>query len=77
MFAPAGAKSASFPLLPRDGVAVVPMAYPYDYGWEKESRFSLENQLGKVFRRGGPAGSGIVSAFDFLKLSNAMFAAGS
>ena len=50
------------------------MAYPYDYGWEKESRFSLENQLGKVFRRGGPAGSGIVSAFDFLKLSNAMHA---
>jgi uncharacterized protein len=37
VFAPAGAKSAAFPLLPKNGVAVVPMAYPYDYGWDKEN----------------------------------------
>lgn len=66
VFAPAGATSASFPLLPRDGVAVVPMAYPYDDGWK--------NQLGTLFRRGSPAGSGIVSALDLLRLSNAMHA---
>jgi D-alanyl-D-alanine carboxypeptidase len=74
VFAPAGAASASFPLLPANGVAVVPMAYPY------EPRFDLEtlredpdvNQLGKGFRRGSPAGESVVSALDLIKLSNAM-----
>jgi CubicO group peptidase (beta-lactamase class C family) len=34
VFAPAGATSASFPLLPKNGVAVVPMAYPYEMAWD-------------------------------------------
>lgn len=73
VFAPAGAKSASFPLLPRNGVAVVPMAYPYEYGWDEKSvRPFVENYLGKHFRRGSPAGNSIVSALDLIKLSNAM-----
>jgi CubicO group peptidase (beta-lactamase class C family) len=73
VFAPVGATSASFPLLPKNGVAVVPMAYPYEPAWDDDNlRVYTQNQLGKEFRRGGSAGSGIVSALDLLALSNAM-----
>jgi CubicO group peptidase (beta-lactamase class C family) len=72
VFAPAGAKSAGFPLLPRNGVAVVPMAIPYEPAWDSESRVYGQNQLGRFGRRGSPAGSSIVSALDLITLSNAM-----
>ena len=73
VFAPAGATSASFPLLPKSGVAVVPMAYPYELAWDEEKvRPYVENKLGKEFRRGSPAGNAIVSALDLIKLANAM-----
>jgi CubicO group peptidase (beta-lactamase class C family) len=73
VFGPAGAASASFPLLPRNGVAVVPMAYPYEQAWDEEHvRPYVENKLGKEFRRGSPAGNAIVSALDLIKLANAM-----
>ena len=72
VFAPAGATSASFPMLPANGVAVVPMAYPYEPAWDSESRLYGLNQLGKHGRRGSSAGSGVASAVDILKLSNAM-----
>ena len=75
VFAPAGATSASFPLLPKNGVAVVPMAYPYESALDSEhARLSFQNKLGKEFRRGSPAGNSIVSALDLIKLSNAMHA---
>jgi CubicO group peptidase (beta-lactamase class C family) len=73
VFAPAGAMSASFPLLPESGVAVVPMAYPYEAAWDRDNfRWYTESQLGKQIRRGSPAGSAVVSALDLLTLSNAM-----
>jgi CubicO group peptidase (beta-lactamase class C family) len=72
VFAPAGATTAAFPLLPKDGEAVVPMALPYEPAWDADSRMSIENRLGKEFRRGGSAGSGVVSANDLIKLANAM-----
>ena len=72
VFAPAGATTASFPLLPRNGVAVVPMAYPYEWSWDSESRLSFQSQLGKYGRRGSSAGSGVASALDIIRLSNAM-----
>ena len=72
VFAPVGATSASFPLLPKSGVAVVPMAYPYEPKWDNEGRLYAESQLGKQVRRGSSAGGGVVSALDLIKLSNAM-----
>jgi CubicO group peptidase (beta-lactamase class C family) len=72
VFAPAGATSASFPLLPKNGVAVVSMAYPYERAWTVESGTSVQSQLGKRTRRGSAAGNGIVSALDLITLSNAM-----
>jgi hypothetical protein len=72
VFAPAGAKSASYPLLPKDGVAVVPMAYPYEFKTPKGAMTGFENKLGAMFRRGSPAGNSIVSALDLITLSNAM-----
>ena len=75
VFAPAGATSASFPLLPKDGVAVVPMAYPYEIDVRTATLdCALRTSLGKQFRRGSPAGGGVVSALDLIKLSNAMHA---
>lgn len=75
VFGPVGATTASFPLLPKDGVALVPMAYPYEHGLENDKfAATFENQLGKEFRRGSPAGVGIASALDLLTLSNAMHA---
>jgi len=72
VFAPAGAKSASFPLLPTDAVAVVPMAYPYTFTASKNALTHFDNKLGDMFRRGSPSGNSIVSALDLIKLSNAM-----
>jgi D-alanyl-D-alanine carboxypeptidase len=72
VFAPAGATTASFPLLPKDGVAVVPMAYPYESALDSENRLSFQSQLGKYGRRGSPAGDAVASALDILRLSNAM-----
>ena len=72
VFAPAGATTASFPLLPKNGVAVVPMAYPYESALGSDSRLSFHNQLGKWGRRGSSAGNGVASALDVLTLSNAM-----
>ena len=72
VFAAAGATSASFPLLPRDGVAVVPMAYPYESAFDSEARLSFQSQLGKHGRRGSPAGDAVASALDILRLSSAM-----
>jgi CubicO group peptidase (beta-lactamase class C family) len=73
VFAPAGATSASFPLLPANGVAVVPMAYPYEHVWDQETlQGQIVNELGKNYARGGPAGGGVASALDLLRLSNAM-----
>jgi len=73
VFAPAGATSASFPLLPKNGVASVPMAYPYELAWDGiNARWYPESQLGKQTRRGSPAGNAVVSALDLLKFSNAV-----
>ena len=75
VFAPAGAKSASFPLLPKTGVAVVPMALPYEGEFDfKNLRVGFLNQLGNDGGRGNPAAGAIVSPLDLLKLSNAMSA---
>jgi CubicO group peptidase (beta-lactamase class C family) len=72
VFAPAGATSASYPLLPANGVAVVPMAYPYESTASPGGPRQFRNQLGVLFRRGGPDGNVVVSALDLIKLSNAM-----
>jgi CubicO group peptidase (beta-lactamase class C family) len=71
VFARGGATSAAFPLMPKNGVAVVPMAYPYEPVWDAESRLSIVSQFGKYWRRGSPAGSSIVSALDVITLWNA------
>lgn len=72
VFAPAGATSASYPLLPKDGVAVVPMAYPYEFTTAGGGMKGFESKLGLLFRRGSPAGNAIMSARDLITLSNAM-----
>jgi hypothetical protein len=73
VFAPVGATSASFPILPKSGVAAVPMAYPYEIAWDGVNyRLYTESQLGKRTRRGSPAGNAVASALDLLKLSEAM-----
>jgi CubicO group peptidase (beta-lactamase class C family) len=72
VFARAGAASGSFPLLPKDGVAVVPMAIPYTFTASKGTLRHFDNQLGVLFRRGSPSGNSIVSALDLIKLSTAM-----
>jgi CubicO group peptidase (beta-lactamase class C family) len=71
VFAPAGMTSTSFPLLPRNGVATVPMAYPYEIEFDGE-RLLFVNKLGADFRRGGPSGSGIGTALDLIALANAL-----
>jgi CubicO group peptidase (beta-lactamase class C family) len=70
VFARAGMKSASFPLMPRNGVATVPMALPYDVAFDGE-RLYHANKLGVHHRRGGPVGNGVVSALDLVKAANA------
>lgn len=73
VFGPAGAKTVSFPLLPRNGIATVPMAAPYDYSWDVDSmRWFTDNFLGRHGRRGSSAGGAVASALDLLALSNAL-----
>ena len=72
VFAPGGATSASFPLQPKNGVAVVPMAYPYEFTASKGTLKDFDNKLGVLFRRGTAAGNSIISGPDLIKLSNAM-----
>jgi CubicO group peptidase (beta-lactamase class C family) len=71
VFAPAGMTRASFPMLPRDGVATVPMAYPYEVEYDG-GQILYVNKLGADFRRGSPAGSGVASASDLIALSSAL-----
>jgi CubicO group peptidase (beta-lactamase class C family) len=71
VFAPAGMTSSSFPLLPRNGPAVVPMAYPYEIEFNGERLLSV-NKLGNDGGRGSPAGGGVASASDLIALSNAL-----
>ena len=71
VFAPAGMASASFPMLPRNGVATVPMAYPYEVEFNGE-RQHVVNKLGAEFRRGGPSCCGVASALDLVELAVAL-----
>jgi CubicO group peptidase (beta-lactamase class C family) len=71
VLAPAGMTSASFPMLPRDAVATVPMAYPYEVEFNGE-RLHYVNKLGADFRRGGPSCCGVASALDLVALANAL-----
>jgi CubicO group peptidase (beta-lactamase class C family) len=71
VFAPAGMTSASFPMLPRTGVATVPMAYPYEVEFTGE-RLLYANKLGAEFRRGGPSCCGVASALDLMALAKAL-----
>ena len=57
-----------FPHLSQGKVA---MALPYEIEWDG-TRARWTSQLPKTARRGGPAGGGIASAPDLLKLANAM-----
>lgn len=73
VFAPAGAKTASFPLRLENGAIGVPIAYPYEGEFDfKNLRRRFVNYLGKGGRRGSSAGGGVASALDLLALSNAM-----
>ncbi|HYC51599.1 MAG TPA: serine hydrolase domain-containing protein [Gemmatimonadaceae bacterium] len=72
VFARAGATSVGFPLFPKNGVPVAPMAYPYAPSHDADGRMLVESQLGMQRGRGSPAGSAIVSGLDLIKLSNAM-----
>ncbi len=73
VFAPAGMTNTSFPVLHRDGVARVPMAYPYEVEFNGE-RLHYVNKLGVDFRRGGPSGVGVASAMDLIALTKALHA---
>lgn len=57
-----------FPDYSRGGVA---MAQPYEIEWD-DTGPRWANQMGKTTRRGGPAGGGIASATDLIRLGNAM-----
>jgi CubicO group peptidase (beta-lactamase class C family) len=69
VFAPAGMTSASFPIYPKNGVAGVAMAYPYEIEFNGE-RLHAVNKLGVHFRRGSPSGVGLASALDLVALAN-------
>lgn len=71
VFAPAGMHTASFPILPRDGVATVPMAYPYEVEFDGRQQ-RIVNTLGADFRRGSPSGVGIASALDLVNAARAI-----
>ena len=73
VFAPAGMTSTSFPVLPRDGVATVPMAYPYEVEFNDERQHYV-NKLGADFRRGGPSCCAVASALDLIAFANAVHA---
>jgi CubicO group peptidase (beta-lactamase class C family) len=63
-----GMKRDPFPDYSRGAVA---MAQPYEIEWEG-SRPRWANQMAITTRRGGPAGGGIASARDLIRLGNAM-----
>ncbi|HYG46568.1 MAG TPA: serine hydrolase domain-containing protein [Allosphingosinicella sp.] len=63
-----GMKRDPFPDYSRGGVA---MAQPYEIEWDG-GRPRWANQMAVTSRRGGPAGGGIASALDLLRLGNAM-----
>ena len=71
VFRPAGMTSTSFPVLPRDGVATVEMAYPYEIEFDGE-RLRAVNKLGAGYRRGSPSGVGVASALDLIEFDNAL-----
>jgi CubicO group peptidase (beta-lactamase class C family) len=70
IFAPAGMKSASFPILPQSGISTTPMALPYEVEYNGQHLYHA-NKLGIHHRRGGPTGNGVISALDFMKAANA------
>lgn len=70
VFAPAGVTSNLFPNYDRDGVA---MAHPYEIEFD-EGRLHYANKTATSPRRGGPAGGGIASATDLVRLANAIHA---
>ena len=68
VFAPAGVTNDLFPNYDRDGVK---MAHPYEIEFEGE-RLHYTNEAATSPRRGGPAGGGVASAIDLIKLDNAI-----
>ena len=68
VFAPAGVTSDLFPNYDQDGVA---MAHPYEIEFDGD-RLHYVNKTATSPRRGGPAGGGIASAPDLIKLANAI-----
>jgi CubicO group peptidase (beta-lactamase class C family) len=71
VFAPAGMSNASFPIYPRNAVATVEMAYPYESEFNGE-RLRYVNKLGTHFRRGSPSGAGLASALDLIELTKSL-----
>lgn len=63
-----GMRRDPFPDYSRGAVA---MAQPYDIEWD-DTRPRWANQMAITTRRGGPAGGGIASATDLIRLDNAM-----
>jgi CubicO group peptidase (beta-lactamase class C family) len=59
-----------FPDYSRNAVA---MAQPYEIEWDG-TRPRWKNQMAITARRGGPAGGGVASARDLLRLGNAIYA---
>lgn len=70
VFEPAGVTSDLFPNYDQDAVA---MAHPYEIEFDGD-RLHYANQTATSPRRGGPAGGGIASAPDLIKLANAIHA---
>ena len=70
LFVPAGVTNDLFPNYDRDGVA---MAQPYEIEYD-QGRLHYANKTATSPRRGGPAGGGIASATDLIRLSNAIHA---
>lgn len=68
VFAPAGVTTDLFPNYDRDGVA---MAHPYELEFDGE-RLHYVDKTATSPRRGGPAGGGIASALDLIRLANAI-----
>jgi len=68
VFAPAGMTSASFPDYDRNDVT---KAQPYEIEFDG-SRLQYVNKSGQDLRRGSPAGGGIASALDLIKLDSAL-----
>jgi CubicO group peptidase (beta-lactamase class C family) len=63
-----GMKRDPFPDYSRGAIA---MAQPYEIEWD-ETRPRWANRMAVTARRGGPAGGGIASAPDLIRLANAM-----